>query len=91
METVGGICTKFSGKIDPPGGRVLLHSSMVRNPRGTWHVPPRNLLQITASRGEACSNLSGSLWVKREIPPIPNLQVTCVLPPRAQYLSAVHL
>ena len=41
VETVRGISTKFSGWIDPPGGRVLLRFSRVRDARGTWHVPPR--------------------------------------------------
>ena len=53
-ETVRGICTKFSGWIDPPGGRVLLHFSRVHDARGTWHVPPRKGLHkfVRASTGQ---------------------------------------
>ena len=45
VETVRGTGTKFSGWIGPPGGRVLLHFSRVRDARGTWHVLPRKGLQ----------------------------------------------
>ena len=40
MKTVQGIRTKFSGWIDPTGGRVILYFSGVHVARGTWHVPP---------------------------------------------------
>ena len=65
METVRGIGTKFSGWIDPTGGRVLLHFSRVRDARGTWHVPPRKALHkfvralIGQTRDTADSNLAG--------------------------------
>ena len=45
VETVRGIGTKISGWTGPPGGRVLLHFSSVRDARGTWHVLPRKGLQ----------------------------------------------
>ena len=45
VETVRGNGTNFLGWIDPPGGRVLLHFSRVRDARGTWHVLPREGLQ----------------------------------------------
>ena len=35
MKTVQGIRTKFSGWIDPPGGRVILYFSSVHDARGT--------------------------------------------------------
>ena len=44
-KTVRDIRTKFAEWIDSPGGRVLLHFSMVHDARGTWHAPPRIPLQ----------------------------------------------
>ena len=68
METVRGTGTKFSGWIDPPGGRVLLHFSRVRDAHSTWHVPPRKGLHkfVRASTGQirdiADSKLAGHTY-----------------------------
>ena len=69
VETVRGICTKFSGWLDPPGERILLHFSRVRDARGTWHVPPRKGLHkfvLRASTGQmraiADSKLTGHTY-----------------------------
>ena len=64
MEKFRGIGTKFSGK-HPPGGRVLLHFSRVRDASGTWHMPSREGLQkfvralIGQTRDTADSKLAG--------------------------------
>ena len=65
METVRGICTKFSEWIDPLGGRVLLHFSRVRDERGTWHVPLRKGLHkfVQASAGQTRDTADSKLAV----------------------------
>ena len=68
VETVRGNGTKFSGWIDPSGGRVLLHFSRVRDAHSTWHVPPRKDLHkfVRASTGQirdiADSKLAGHTY-----------------------------
>ena len=72
VKTVQCIRTKFSGWIDPTGGRVILYFSGVHDARGTWHVPPREGLH------KLLANPAGQTGG----PPTPNLQVTCIQPQR---------
>ena len=54
VKTVLCIRTKFSGWIDPTGGRVILYFSGVHDARGTWHVPQREGLhkRLAISAGQ---------------------------------------
>ena len=74
VKTVQCIRTKFSGWIDPSGGRVILYFSGVHDARGTCR------------RVKACTNIYPTLQAKQEAPPTPNLQVTRIQPQRVCFL-----